>query len=147
MFFSVIVDAPCPAGVYVVPMVFFFNFLFCIGVYPVNNVVIILGEQRRNSAIHVHASILPQTPLPCRLPHNIEQSPVLYSRSLLVILFFFFTFLFNNFIYFWCAGPLSLLRLLSSCSEQASHCSGFSCCQAQALRGAGFSSCSSRARV
>ena len=95
-----------------VPMVFFFNFLFCIGVYPVNNVVIILGEQRRNSAIHVHASILPQTPLPCRLPHNIEQSPVLYSRSLLVILFFFLLF---YLIILFTFGVLDLYR-----------CSGYS---------------------
>ena len=48
----------------------------------------------------------------------------------------------NNFIYFGCAGSLSLLRpfsssgeweLLSSCSVWASHFGGFSCCRAWAL--------------
>ena len=33
-----------------------------------------LSEQQRDSAIHMHVSILPQTPLPSRLPQNIEQS-------------------------------------------------------------------------
>ena len=31
------------------------------------------GKQRKDSAIHRHVSILPQTPLASRLPHNIEQ--------------------------------------------------------------------------
>ena len=39
-----------------------------------SNVMIISGEQRRDSAIHIRVSILPQIPLPSRLPHNIEQS-------------------------------------------------------------------------
>ena len=54
----------------------FINFLFCIGIYPINNVVIVSGGQRRNSATHKHVSILPQIPLPSRLPCNIEQSPL-----------------------------------------------------------------------
>ena len=49
-----------------------FNFLFCIGVEPVNNTVIVSGEQGRDSAVHIHVSILPQTPLLSRLPHNTE---------------------------------------------------------------------------
>ena len=36
--------------------------------------MIVSGEEQRVSAIHGHVSILPQTPLPSRLPHNIEQS-------------------------------------------------------------------------
>ena len=44
-----------------------FNFLFCVGVQPINNVVIILGGQQMESAIHIHVSILPQTPFPSRL--------------------------------------------------------------------------------
>ena len=36
--------------------------------------MVVSGEQQRNSAIHVHVSILPQTPLPSRLSYNIEQS-------------------------------------------------------------------------
>ena len=58
---------------------FFFNFLFCIGVYLINIVVIVSVEQIRDSAIHIHVFILPQTPLPSRLPHNIEQSSLCYT--------------------------------------------------------------------
>ena len=39
-----------------------------------NSVVIVSGEQQRDSATPVRASILPQNPLPSRLLHNIEQS-------------------------------------------------------------------------
>ena len=45
---------------------------FCIGVKPINNVVIVSGGQQRDSATHTHVSILPQTPLPSRLSRNIE---------------------------------------------------------------------------
>ena len=41
-----------------------------------NKVVIVSGEEWRDSAIHIPVSTLPQTPLPSRLPHNIEQSPL-----------------------------------------------------------------------
>ena len=56
---------------------FFFyhlNFLFYNEVKPINNVVIVPGAQQSDSAIHKHIFIPPQTPLPSRLPHNIEQS-------------------------------------------------------------------------
>ena len=44
--------------------------------------------QQRDSTIHTHVSIFPQIPFLARLPGNIEHSsPVLYSRSLLVIHF------------------------------------------------------------
>ena len=49
-------------------------FLFCIGAETINNVVRVSGEQQRDSAIYIHVSILPQIPLPSRLPHNTEQS-------------------------------------------------------------------------
>ena len=39
-----------------------------------NNVVIVSGGQQGDSAIHVHESALPQTPVPARLPRNFEQS-------------------------------------------------------------------------
>ena len=61
------------------------NFLFYIRIQPINNFVIISGAQQRDSAIHIHISILPQIPLPSRLPHNIEQSSLCYT--LLVIHF------------------------------------------------------------
>ena len=35
----------------------FFNFLFCTGVWPINNVVTVSGKQQRNSAMHTHVSI------------------------------------------------------------------------------------------
>ena len=39
-----------------------------------NNVVIASVGQRRDSAIHIHVSFIPQAPLPSRQPYNIEQS-------------------------------------------------------------------------
>ena len=54
----------------------FLNFLFCTGEWLTNNAVIVSGEQQRDSAIRIHVSILPQTLLPSRLPHNIEQSSI-----------------------------------------------------------------------
>ena len=57
----------------------FLNYLFYIGVEPINNVVIVLGGQQRDSAIHIHVSILPKAPFPPRLPHNIEQSSLCYT--------------------------------------------------------------------
>ena len=39
-----------------------------------HNTVIVSGENWRYSVIHTHASILPQTPVPSRLPSNTEQS-------------------------------------------------------------------------
>ena len=36
--------------------------------------MIVSDAQQSDSAIHVHVSILPQTPLPSKLPYNIEQS-------------------------------------------------------------------------
>ena len=56
---------------------FFFlilSFLFYIEVYPINNVMIVSGEQWRDSAMHIYVSILPQTLLPYRLLYNSEQS-------------------------------------------------------------------------
>ena len=53
---------------------FFLNFSFCLGVWPINNVVMVSGGQQRDSVIHIHVSILSQTPLPSRLPHHTEQS-------------------------------------------------------------------------
>ena len=44
-----------------------------------NNVVIVSSEKRRDSAIYIHVSTLSQTPLPSRLPYNIEQSSLCYN--------------------------------------------------------------------
>ena len=47
--------------------------------------MIVSDEHRKNSAIRIHVPILPQTPLPSRLAHNIEYSPistVLYTLGL-----------------------------------------------------------------
>ena len=44
-----------------------------------NNVVILSGEQWRGSAIHIHVPILPQSALPSRLSHNIQQSSLCYT--------------------------------------------------------------------
>ena len=39
------------------------------------------GGQKRDSAIHTHVSILPQTPLPARLPHDTEQSSLCWTAG------------------------------------------------------------------
>ena len=39
----------------------------------------VLGRQQRDSAKHIHVSILSQTPLTSRLSHNIEQSSQCYT--------------------------------------------------------------------
>ena len=59
----------------------FFFFLFCIGVMLINNIVIASSEQQRDSAIYIHVSILPQTLLSSRLPHNIKQGSLCYTVS------------------------------------------------------------------
>ena len=40
-----------------------------------NSVVIVSGDQRKDSDIHIHVSILPQSPLPFKLPHDCSLSP------------------------------------------------------------------------
>ena len=56
--------SPALAGRFVfvvaISFFFFFNFLFCTGEWSVNSVVIVSGEQQRDSAMHIHVSILPQ---------------------------------------------------------------------------------------
>ena len=47
----------------------FFNFSFYIGIYLINTVVIVSDGKQRDLAIHIYISLLPQTPLPSRLPH------------------------------------------------------------------------------
>ena len=57
---------------------FLFNFVFYIGIQPIN-IVIVSGEHERDSAICIHVSTLPPTPLLSRLPHNIEHSSLCYT--------------------------------------------------------------------
>ena len=44
-----------------------------------NNAGTVSGELQRDSAVHIHVSILLQTPLPSRLPHSTEQSSMCYT--------------------------------------------------------------------
>ena len=48
--------------------------LFYIGVQPMDSVVI----QQRDPGMHVRVPILLQTPLPSRLPHDVDQGPLCY---------------------------------------------------------------------
>ena len=50
-------------------------------ILPINNVVIVSGRPRRDSAIPIpiHVSVLPQTPLPSRLTYNTECSSLGYT--------------------------------------------------------------------
>ena len=50
------------------------DFLFCIGVELISNVVAVSGERQRVSATHIHVPIFPQTPHPSRLTGDTEQS-------------------------------------------------------------------------
>ena len=59
--------------------IFFLFFLFYMEIQPINSVVIVSGEQQRDSAMHLHICILPRTPLPSRLPRNVEQSSLCYT--------------------------------------------------------------------
>ena len=63
------------------------TFHFVLGSSQLTNNVIVSGEQRKDLVICIYVSILPQTPLPSRLPHNTEQSAMCYTvgRSFLVI--------------------------------------------------------------
>ena len=45
----------------------------------ISNFVIVSSEQQRDSATHIHVSILLQTPLTSRLPHNTEESSLCYT--------------------------------------------------------------------
>ena len=47
-------------GVPLYCVIFFFNFLFCIGVKQINHVVIVSGGQQRDSIVHIHVSIFSQ---------------------------------------------------------------------------------------
>ena len=55
------------------------NFLFYIGVYLINNAVLVSGEQQSDSVTHIHVSILFQILFPFRLLQNIVQSSLCYT--------------------------------------------------------------------
>ena len=57
----------------------FLNFIFYIGVWLINSVLLVSGVQQSDSIIHVHVSILFQILFPFRLLHNIEQSSLCYT--------------------------------------------------------------------
>ena len=44
-----------------------------------NNIVIVSGEQQRDSAIHIHVFIRPPSPPPIQTAHDIEQSSMCYT--------------------------------------------------------------------
>ena len=48
----------------------------------IDNGVIVSGGQQRNSAMHTHVSILPQTLLLSQLPFNMEQGFLSYTVGL-----------------------------------------------------------------
>ena len=112
---------------------FIFNFLFCIEVQLSNN-VIVSGGRCRDSAIHIHVSLLPQTPLPSRLPHRMEQSFLcsVVGPCWLPILFFEITYvLFLVVLSLRCQArafsSCGIVRVTLHCSAQASPWGGFSC--------------------
>ena len=58
------------------------NVSFYTGVQLTDNVMTVSGAQQSNSAIHTHVTILPQTSLLSRSPHNTEQSSLCYAVGL-----------------------------------------------------------------
>ena len=55
---------------------------------PINNIVIVLGEQQRDPAIYIHVPIAPSDSLLSRLPHSTEKISLCYTVgpcSLLVL--------------------------------------------------------------
>ena len=62
-------------------LIFFFTFYFVLGYSELTKNVIVTDEQQRDSVIHVHVSILPQTPLPSKLPHKFEQSSLCFREG------------------------------------------------------------------
>ena len=81
-FYSLQIIFACLFLLCIHPFIIFKKLFFCIGVQLINNVVIVSGEQSRDSATHIHVSIFPQTSLSSRLPHNIEQSSMCYRVGL-----------------------------------------------------------------
>ena len=72
--------------------------------YSQLTMLLVSGRQQSNSAIHIHVSNLSQTPLPSRLPHNIEQRTLHYTVGpcwlcILNIAVFFQLFLFSLFLF------------------------------------------------
>ena len=70
----------------------------------VNNAVTVSGGQQRDSATHTHVFILPQTPLPSKLPHNIKQN------------------LFNECVQF---SQIIRIFFVKICSFKSEHCLGY----------------------
>ena len=60
----------------------FKKFLFYIGTYLINHVVLVSGVQQRDSVTHTHVSILFPILFPCRLLRNTEQSSLCYTVGL-----------------------------------------------------------------
>ena len=55
------------------------NLLLYIGVYFINNVMLVSVVQQSDSVIHIHISILFQTLFPFKLLHNIKQSSLCFT--------------------------------------------------------------------
>ena len=73
---------------------FLFNFLFCHALQLINNTMIISGEQQRDSAIHIHVSVLPPTPPAIQdAREHWTEIPVLCGASLIQPLNFVFALL------------------------------------------------------
>ena len=60
----------------------------CVGLHFVLlSTVLVSGGQQRESAVHIHASSLPQTRLSSRLPHSIQQSALCCTAVLVIYTF------------------------------------------------------------
>ena len=67
--------------------IFFFSFIFYIGVWLINNVEIVSDGQQSDSSVHIHVSFSPKLPSHSGLHITLKRAPCLCCRSLLVIFF------------------------------------------------------------
>ena len=79
---------------------------------PVNNAVIVSRGQQRDSAAQIHVSILPQTPLPSKLPYNAEQTSLCHTVGLCL------SFILNTVWTSWSQTPYPLSLILLPCNHK-----------------------------
>ena len=142
---------------YCLPFCGLFSSILLMASFDLQNILILIKSKLSIFSFIAYA-LLSYSRIHCQI-HCLKA----FHLCFLLKVFFFFTmfkaillyfFYFYLFIYFGCAGSLSLhagflqLRQVGATlcySAQTSHCGGFSCCRAQALECTGFSSCGSQA--
>ena len=76
--------------------------------------MVVSSEHQRDSAVHIHVSTLPQTPLSSRLPHNIQQSSMCYTVG--SEMSYSFYFLKTTYLFIWLCRVLVVAYRISTAS-------------------------------